>query len=739
MIDYVYVKETEDIDLTTSFNEVSDHDFITVSVPAENIETKVFFQKKIVIDWRRFSTPLMCSTMSEFLQEVPVCQSARELDRELTIAIISSMNRVIPKRVIHIRRDTDVVSYKIEALKKKRDRMFKQARAENSASKMMVVKKLNKKIRKTVKSERDRIINNKLKDSSASTFWKTVNGFFGRGVYHDEPLVTDNDGNGLSCDDSAEAFAQFFIEKVRGLLSQSAPLLPARRTKYEAIDPFTRDEIRHALGTFKPKKSAGPDEIPLIILKECYPLLEPYIHELFLFIVQSGSFPESWKLAKIKPIHKKGDYSKIENYRPISNLNSISKLFERCILNRLEGLDTDGPNQHGFKKGHSTTTAAIEIQSRIASVLQDGRHCAIYSMDLSAAFDLIRPEIFVDKALKVIPSEGLVHLIHDFITDRKGYVEIGQSSSQMKRFESGCPQGSTLGPKVFNIYCNDLYNSVGEGYLVSYADDSYVIVDAASHDELLQKTVETMNQHLTWLRDNGMICNVEKTEFMVVNPPKVGSLSITVDGREIKSQPNIKVLGILFDDALSWLPHVQRTITKSNRMFHGLKLIRKYLSLKQASQVMTSFYYSILYYGAELWLHRNVSFSIKRMIRSAHYRALRLIYGNLKRDELDKIGKRATPDEWSDYIIAKMAAGIVLRQTPVRLFLDVISNSVTERRQENRLFFSDNSYKKVGRQCFKNRLQVVSRQMKFDWLSLKPENLRPYLKKCFFSYAKLKM
>jgi hypothetical protein len=99
----------------------------------------------------------------------------------------------------------------------------------------------------------------------------------------------------------------------------------------------------------------------------------------------------------------------------------------------------------------------------------------MYSADLSAMFDLVRPGIFVKKALQVIPEEhhDLIHLVHDFITGPKAYVELNTSVSTIFELPLGCPQGSTLGPKVFNIYCHDLIDNITEGSLISYADDSY--------------------------------------------------------------------------------------------------------------------------------------------------------------------------------------------------------------------------------------------------------------------------
>jgi hypothetical protein len=130
-------------------------------------------------------------------------------------------------------------------------------------------------------------------------------------------------------------------------------------------------------------------------------------------------------------------------------------------------------------------------------------------MDLSAAFDLNRPGIFVKKA-KDILRDGLLHLVKDFITDRKAYVELGENVSTTFKFMAGCPKGSTLGPKVFNIYYRVLRDIKPDGTIVTYADDSYVIVRASTMPELKNRIETVMSGYLRWLQENGMVCNVEK-------------------------------------------------------------------------------------------------------------------------------------------------------------------------------------------------------------------------------------
>ncbi len=328
----------------------------------------------------------------------------------------------------------------------------------------------------------------------------------------------------------------------------------------------------------------------------------------------------------------------------------------------------------------------------------------------------------------------MIGLIHDFITERKAYVEIEEETSMMFSLDVGCPQGSTLGPKVFNIYCNDLSKQIEKGTLVTYADDSYVVIDAKDVMELKEVTEEVVKKHLAWLSSNGMVCNTAKTEMMALNCEPV---MIRVGEADVETKDEMKVLGLIFDDKLNWFKHVSKAIQKSNRMLHGLRLLRRHLSTTQANRVVTAFFYSSLYYGIEVWFHRNLGFHLKKKIRSAHYRALRLVYGDhLSRDDLDNVGQRATPDELADYSIAKMIAKMCILEAPKRLLMTTLQNSYSERRKPGRLMFYDDSSRMIGRQRLKNRLKCVSKHMKFEWLHCDVNGLRPKLKKCFFNYSR---
>ncbi len=265
---------------------------------------------------------------------------------------------------------------------------------------------------------------------------------------------------------------------------------------------------------------------------------------------------------------------------------------------------------------------------------------------------------------------------------------------------------------------------------------TYVALVGDTLEELKRKTESVIDEHLEWLQLNGMVCNRDKTEVMLMNSQEDEDVKIRVGDVLVRSSKSMKVLGLTFDHKLDWTQQVHQTIMKTNRLYHGLWHIKKFLNPTQLRSAVTAYYFSVLYYGLEVWFHRNLSFKLKQRLRSAHYRALRLVFGKEKsRTELDVMSKRATPDEMADYSLAKMVSKMCISGQPQRLLSETMSNSYSVLRSPGRMFFYDNSKLKIGRQCLKNRLSCVTKQMKFNWLECEVKSLRPKLKKCFFKYA----
>jgi len=277
---------------------------------------------------------------------------------------------------------------------------------------------------------------------NSKCFWNTINELQGK-CKKTSMKLADKDGKYVTDDESVSNLVAEHFENKVNKLTKSMPVIAMRDYKnLRPTENFTVDEIIQSLKKSKNKMSSGPDSIPMKIVK-AYGLAFPDVYtKIFNDVIHNG-FPETWKLARVVPVPKKGNLHEVSNYRPVSNLCSLSKILERCVLNRLNSCQVDliGPHQHGFRDQHSTTTCALELKDNIVEQLEKKRSVLVYSLDLSAAFDLLRPDTFFDKFVGKI-SDGLLRFIMDFLSDRRFYVNIGKASSGIRTLDRGCPQGS---------------------------------------------------------------------------------------------------------------------------------------------------------------------------------------------------------------------------------------------------------------------------------------------------------
>jgi hypothetical protein len=406
----------------------------------------------------------------------------------------------------------------------------------------------------------------------------------------------------------ANLLNKFFVNqtKLDDLHAQLPPgePIPTVKIDQKVIQPEDVYEILINLDT---SKATGPDGISNTLLKEAaVPISQP-LSELFNYSLSSGCFPESWKIANVVPIFKKDNPMLCNNYRPISLLCCISKVFEKILFNHIYSFLKDNgllnQNQSGFIPGDSTINQLISICNKIHCQLDTDDEVLAVFLDLSKAFDKVWHKGLLYKLKRIGITGKLLEWIESYLTNRKQQVVINGSKSDILELYAGVPQGSVLGPLLFLVYINDLSDGLSGGTFL-FADDSSIFHNVNRN---LRECIIRMNRDLEivnkWAKQWLVTINAIKTVFMLfsttrpnlqVSPLRLGTSTLV----QVFSH---KHLGLTITPNLSWNEHIQSIIAKANKRLFIMKYFKYRLSRETLSICYLSFIRPVVEYGDLLY------------------------------------------------------------------------------------------------------------------------------------------
>lgn len=374
--------------------------------------------------------------------------------------------------------------------------------------------------------------------------------------------------------------------------------------------------VKQIVKNIKNKHSSGPDGISNFLIKKFPDTSLEFLTIIFNNCLNNGYFPLSWKVGKILPLKKNATSSSLDEFRPISLLSNIGKLFEHIIKIKLEDeliIDPISCFQFGFRQAHSTQHALLKFHADVTRNLRNQKCTVAVSLDIQKAFDTACHKGILHKLVGLGVDPYLAKLFFSYFSERKFNIQINDASSGFGNVNSGVPQGSVLAPFLFNLYLHDFPHEMAESKALLYADDCLIF----SHDEspitALNKTAEHLSTIYDYYKTWGIDINASKSEAICIRNasgkcsrfvvPESKRLHLSLDETEIPFNSKLKYLGVVFDKLMKFNNHGRSQLAKSKKitgMFSRL-LNNNYLSQKTKLLIYKVAIRSVLSYAFPIW------------------------------------------------------------------------------------------------------------------------------------------
>ena len=440
--------------------------------------------------------------------------------------------------------------------------------------------------------------------------WKNINGILGRKKISSIIKLCEGDVQ-IQNRDLLNYINKYFVDVPKTLVSELPNAvnwdffrsIPTNLSSFYFFHSTT-DEVYKIIKALPNKGNKLNDLTPKMLLR-VFNVVGHVISMLYNRCIDVGVYPNKLKIARVIPIHKGGLESSVTNYRPISNLTLINKIFEKLTFARIQDFITNfrilSDYQFGFRKNCSTGLAIFTLLNDLIKTFNKKLFTVAIFVDLKKAFDTVDRRILMHK-LGLYGFRGHINdFLCSYLTDRKQYVDVNGLNSELMSVDFGVPQGSVLGPQLFNIFIND-FTLINSAKKILFADDSIFYVTDPDFDTCIFKLNMVLNDINSWLHNNRLTPNLLKTKLMIFTPKVVDELpDIFLSNTKLEWIKTIKYLGVIIDNKLSFIPECNSINRKLSNIQGAIYSMSSYMPRLTLLTVYNSLAYSLLTYSIIFW------------------------------------------------------------------------------------------------------------------------------------------